>query len=105
MLSRAVWSLGLTLGAALVIHPALGTGVRSSNDGPTPTNFVTALAAAGNSLSVVGSSEFAPRTAPYRLLYLFNSLAGMSALSLTLTYLTSECRTASLRRFPDEGQL
>src|SRR3954452_7776654 len=27
------WSAGLTLGAALVIHPALGDGVRSSTDG------------------------------------------------------------------------
>ena len=53
----AAWSLGLTLGAALVIHPALGSG------------------------------EFGPRTTPYRLLYWFNSLVGMSVLSLTLTYL------------------
>jgi hypothetical protein len=81
------WSLGLTLGAALVIHPALGSGIRSANGGESPTDFVAALDAAGNSLSVVGSGEFAPRTTAYRLLYLFNSLVGMSILSLTLTYL------------------
>src|SRR3954465_14870333 len=80
------WSAGLTLGAALVIHPALGDGVRSST-GPTPTDFVAAVYAAGNSLSVVGSGEFGPRTTPYRLLYWFNSVVGMSVLSLTLTYL------------------
>jgi len=81
------WSAGLTLGAALVIHPALGDGVRSSAGGPTPTDFVAAVYAAGNSLSVVGSGEFGPRTTPYRLLYWFNSVVGMSVLSLTLTYL------------------
>jgi hypothetical protein len=52
------WSAGLTLGAALVIHPALGDGVQASTGGPTP-----------------------------RLLYWFNSVVGMSVLSLTLTYL------------------
>src|SRR6188508_575214 len=81
------WSAGLTLGAALVIHPALGSGIRAAGGGETPTDFVAALDAAGNSLSVVGSGEFGPRTTPYRLLYLFNSLVGMSVLSLTLTYL------------------
>jgi len=80
------WSLGLTLGAALVIHPALGSGIRTAG-GETPTDFVAALEAAGNSLSVVGSGGFSPRTTAYRLLYLFNSLVGMSVLSLTLTYL------------------
>ena len=83
----AAWSLGLTLGAALVIHPALGSGIRPANGGEGPTDFVAALDAAGNSLSVVGSGELAPRTTAYRLLYLFNSLVGMSILSLTLTYL------------------
>src|SRR3954464_1294069 len=81
------WSAGLTLGAAFVIHPALGDGVRSSTGGPSPTDFVAAVDAAGNSLSVVGSGEFGPRTTPYRLLYWFNSVVGMSVLSLTLTYL------------------
>src|SRR5437764_15469005 len=46
-----------------------------------------AVDAAGNGLSVVGSGEFGPRTTPYRLLYWFNSVVGMSVLSLTLTYL------------------
>src|ERR1700760_346081 len=59
------WSAGLTLGAALVIHPALGDGVQTSPGGPTPTDFGAAVYAAGNSLSVVGSGEFGPRTNPY----------------------------------------
>jgi hypothetical protein len=81
-----VWTLGLTLGAALVIHPALGTGVRVS-DGPTPTDFVAALYAGGTSLAITGSSEFSPQTSGWRLVYLFLSLVGTSVVSLTLTYL------------------
>src|SRR5688572_3334417 len=42
----AVWVLLLMLGAALVIHPHLGTAVTSSS-GPTKTGFMTALVAAG----------------------------------------------------------
>lgn len=80
------WSLGLTLGAALVIHPVLGSVIRSAI-GESPTDFVATLDAAGNSLSVVGSGEFASRTIAYRLLYLFDSLVGISIVSLSLTYL------------------
>ncbi|GLC26983.1 hypothetical protein [Roseisolibacter agri] len=81
-----VWTLGLTLGAALLIHPALGTGVRVS-EGPTPTDFVAALYAGGTSLAITGSSEFSPQTSGWRLVYLFLSLVGTSVVSLTLTYL------------------
>jgi hypothetical protein len=35
----------------------------------------------------VGASNFSPQSAPFRLLYLFNSLVGMSTMSLTLTWL------------------
>jgi hypothetical protein len=47
------WSLGLTVGAALVIRPELGAAIRPSS-GDTPTDFITALLVAGNSLSIVG---------------------------------------------------
>src|SRR4051812_2008955 len=40
------WSILLALGAALIIHPQLGTTVTSSNQ-ETPTDFVTALYVAG----------------------------------------------------------
>jgi hypothetical protein len=82
----AVWALGLSLGAALIMHPVLGAGIRAGN-GETPIDFVTALVAGAGSLSLVGSSDFVPETTAIRLLFLFNSLAGMSAVSLTLTYL------------------
>lgn len=80
-----LWALGLTLGAGLIIHPALGTAVRAST-GETPADFMTALYAGGSSMAIVGASDFKPVTDAYRVLYLVNSLVGMSATSLVLTY-------------------
>ncbi|WP_341209321.1 hypothetical protein [uncultured Sphingomonas sp.] len=80
------WSLGLTVGAALVIQPELGTAIRPST-GSTPTDFVTALMVAGNSLSIVGGGDDTPHTSATRLLFLLNSLIGASVLSLVLSYL------------------
>lgn len=37
-------------------------------------------------MAIVGSSDFAPRTGWARILYLFNSVVGMSVVSPTLTY-------------------
>jgi hypothetical protein len=81
-----MWSLLLTLGAGLVMHPALGTSVTSSS-GPTETDFITALFVGGSSMSFVGASDYGPQSPGYKLLFLFNSLVGMSVTSLTLTYL------------------
>ncbi len=80
------WAFLLTLGAALIFHPYLGSAIATSN-GATPTDFVSAMYAAANSMSIVGSSGFSPRTSTFRLIFMFNSLAGMSVISLTLTYL------------------
>lgn len=81
-----VWIAGLTLGNALLFHPVLGTAIRSSSE-KTPTDFVSALYAGGSSISIVGSADFTPFAARYRLVYLFNSIIGLSVTSLTLTYL------------------
>jgi hypothetical protein len=81
-----MWGALLALGSCLVIHPALGSGVKSSS-GLTDTDFVTALFVAGSSISIVGASDYGPTNAGYKLLFLFNSLVGMSVTSLTLTYL------------------
>ena len=81
----ATWSLGLTLATALVIHPVLGTAVRASS-GPTPTDFLTAMYVGGNSVSIVGGSNFSPQTGAFKLFFLFNSLVGLSVVALTLTY-------------------
>lgn len=82
----AFWASGLTLGAALVIHPELGHGVVSGS-GATATDFLTAVVAGAGSLSIVGASDHSPATASMQVLYLFDSLVGISVLSLTLTYL------------------
>lgn len=79
-------ALGLAVGAALLIRPELGGAIRPSS-GDTPTDFVTALLVAGNSLSIVGSGDYAPHTTGTRLLFLVNSLIGASVLSLVLSYL------------------
>lgn len=82
----AVWVLLMMLGAALVIHPHLGTAVTSSS-GPTRTDFMTAFYAAGNSITLVGSGSFSPQTPAFKAFYIVNSFVGMSMISLTLTYL------------------
>ena len=83
----AFWAVGLTIGAALVIRPDLGTAIRPSSGG-TQHDFVTALLVAGNSLSIVGSGGgYSPQTTGTRLLFLANSLIGASVLSLVLSYL------------------
>jgi hypothetical protein len=82
----AFWTLGLTVGTALIIQPELGGPIRPSS-GTTPKDFVTALLVAGNSLSIVGSGDYSPHTPATRILYLLNSLIGASVLSLVLSYL------------------
>ena len=79
------WASALTLGAALVMCPMLGTSIRASS-GDTPTDFTAALYA-GSSMAIEGASDFTPHTSVARLLFLFNSLVGASILSLTLSYL------------------
>lgn len=91
-----VWVFGLTLGTALIIHPALGTGVTTSS-GTTPQDFVAALYAGGSSMTIVGASDFTPRTGSFRLFYLFTSFVGLAVLSLTLTFL-AQVYTALQRR-------
>jgi hypothetical protein len=91
-----LWTGLLTLGSALVLHPALGHEVRPS-DGGASTDFMTALYVGGASISVVGSSGYSPQTPAYRMFFLFNSAVGMTLISLVLTYL-GQLYNALLRR-------
>jgi hypothetical protein len=86
VLVLTTWALLLSLSAALIIHPSLGTAIRT-NHGETPTDFVTALYVGGSSLSFIGASDFVPQTSSFRLFYLLTSLIGMSLVTLTVTYL------------------
>jgi hypothetical protein len=81
-----IWSVLLAVGAGLIIHPELGSGIGNSS-GDTPKDFITALFIGGSSLSIVGSSNFAPHSAAMKMLFLLNAIFGTSVISLTLTYL------------------
>lgn len=81
-----IWATLLTLAAALIIHPKLGTSVARTGS-QTNTDFVSALYAGGTSVAITGSSDFNPQTPAFRLLYLFNAVVGTSVTSLTITYL------------------
>lgn len=63
-----VWSFRLTLGTALIIHPHLGRAIVASS-GPTPNDFATALYTAAGSVSILGGSDFVPKTAACRILF------------------------------------
>jgi hypothetical protein len=80
------WSLLLAFGAGMVVHPLLGTHIRSSS-GSTPTDFATAVYVGGSSLSIVGSSNLEPQTAVTKAFFILNAIIGTSIISLTLTYL------------------
>jgi hypothetical protein len=91
-----VWIFTLMTGAALVTHPYLGRSIIATN-APTPTDFVTALYVAGDSMTTVGTSDMAPRTAAFRLFYTGMSLLGICVITMTLTYLL-EIYNSLLRR-------
>ena len=82
-----VWALGLAVSAGLIIYPELGTSVRATVGETTTRNFIAAMYAGGSSISIVGANSFTPHTAVFRVVYLFNSLVGISVTSLTLSYL------------------
>ena len=91
-----VWSMMLACGTALLIQPRMGEAVRAPQ-GPTPTDFLSALYIGGSSVATIGSSGFVPTTRWFRMLFLFDSLTGLSILSLTLTYIM-QIYTALQRR-------
>jgi hypothetical protein len=92
----ALWSMLLSFGAAMVLHPELGEGIRRSS-GTTPTDFASALYVAGGSLSIVANTDFMPQTAAMRTLFVVNAFFGASALTLTITYLMQVYRALQTR--------
>jgi len=83
-----LWTGLLLLGFALVIWPALGSGIRAAS-GETPTDFAAALYYAGWSLTTLGTGDLVPTNAFYRLLSVFEAAVGFSVLTLSLTFFTS----------------
>ena len=80
------WAVLLAAGAGLILHPALGSAVRTSTE-PTPRDLLSALYAGASSLSFLGVGDFSPHTDPYRFFYLFASVVGIGTMSLTINYL------------------
>jgi hypothetical protein len=80
------WGMALISGAALIVHPKLGTAClreqRSNCDG-----FVTAMYVGGSSMTIVETSNFEPQAKRFRMLFLLAAIVEVSAASLTLTYL------------------
>lgn len=84
----AVWFLLLTSGFALIVWPALGASIQASQ-GPTPTDFATALYYSGYSFTTLGTGDIVPQTSGFRILMVLQAFLGFSVLTLTLTYLMS----------------
>lgn len=106
----AFWAVGLTVGVALIFCPALGTAIQSGSGQPIPHDFVTAMYAAANSLSIVGAGSYSAKTTAFKFVYMFNSLVGLCGISLTLTYLMQvysalrERNAAALRAYLATGE-
>jgi hypothetical protein len=82
----AFWVFALVCGSAMIIQPELGRAFQSSN-GPAPRGFISAVYVAGSNIITVGSSGVQPKTGAFRLLCLFDSILGMSLVTLTVTYI------------------
>lgn len=80
------WVAMLTIGAALVLHPALGTALRSDT-GPTGRDFTTAVYTAAGAISSAGAGSITPHTAAYDLFLALACFLGISVMTLTITYL------------------
>lgn len=92
----ALWIGALVAGAALAIHPLLGTAI-VAHDAPTPTDFAAALYAAATGLAVNGANDFVPTNAAMRLAFVGGSIIGVFITTLTVTYLL-QVYTALQRR-------
>lgn len=82
------WLLMVWTGFALIVWPALGTGITASS-GATSTDFATALYYAGYSLTTLGTGDLVPRTALWRLLMILEAGLGFALYTLVITYLLS----------------
>lgn len=83
-----IWVSLLVIGFALMVWPSLGSAVQAS-EGPTPTDFTTALYYSGYSLTTLGTGNITPQTPGYQLLMVIEAALGFSIFTLTITYLLS----------------
>ena len=86
--SIAVWPILLTVGWAMIIYPALGSGVVASG-GQTPHTWMTAIYFSGFSVTTLGNGDIVPATGAYRLLAVTEAAIGFSVVSMVITYFLS----------------
>lgn len=82
------WVFGLLLGFALLIWPALGSGIQASQ-GQTPTDLSTALYYSGFTLTTLGVGDLVPKNNLWRLITIIESAVGFSIFTASLTYVLS----------------
>lgn len=82
------WVCSFTVGFALLIWPALGSGIQASQ-GKTPTDFATALYYSGYTLTTLGVGDLVPKTNFWRLITILEAAVGFSVITASLTYLLS----------------
>jgi hypothetical protein len=81
------WAGLLVVGGALLVQPALGTGIRPPSGASNGTDFITALYVAGSSMSIVASSGWTPETPLCRLVFVLMAAVGVGFTTLMVTYL------------------
>lgn len=85
VITVGVWVVSLVLGFALIVWPALGTGIQDTG-GATSTDFATAVYFSGYALTTLGTGDIVAETAPYQLLMVIEAGLGFSVLTMALTY-------------------
>lgn len=83
-----VWVSLLNVGFALIVWPAFGSEIQSSQ-GATPTDFMSALYYSGYALTTLGVGSIVPKTGIYKLLIILEAALGFATFTLTLTYFLS----------------
>jgi hypothetical protein len=96
MVLLAAWVALLLIGFTLLAWPGLGGGIQSQAGG-TPADLLTAFYYAGGSLTTVGSGDLRPVSPLYKVLTVFDSIIGISVVTLAMTYFV-QIYTALQRR-------
>lgn len=85
LITLALWVFLFIVGFALMVWPQLGDQVKASN-GPTPTDFLTAVYYSGYSFSTLGTGDIVPQNDFFRLMMILQSVIGFSFFTLVITY-------------------
>ena len=81
----SVWFLLLIVGWALIYQPALGSGI-ASGSGHTDTGWATALYYSGFLITTLGTGDYVPTNALWRILAIVETASGFVTISMVITY-------------------